>query len=135
MRIFLDANVLFSASNPDRATGRMLTSAGKHAQIVTNPHAWEEARRNREAKRPALLAHFAALRENITISHAFKTVPEMDLPAEDIPVMAGAAGSQCDFLWTSDRRHFGPYYGKIFAGVKIVSSPLLADELLRHKWL
>ena len=129
MRIFLDANVLFSAAASESATRRLLEAVLRHAEAVTCPHAWEEARRNLALKRPSLLDGLDALERRLEITLAFAApLPATELPACDEPVLAGAIGAGCSHLWTGDRRHFGRYYGRTLGGVRIVSAAMLADE-------
>lgn len=129
MKVFLDANILFSASDEESATRKLLDRSTQCADVVTSPHAWEEARRNIEQKRPHLLAGFETLRRSVTVTHAFKLPSDSDIAAKDQPILAGAIGAACTHLWTSDRRHFGALYGKALHGVMIVSSIQLADKL------
>lgn len=134
MRVFLDANILFSASAKDSATRRLLDSAFEHAEILTSPHAVEEARRNLEAKRPDQVRELRKLQRRVTVTHAFARIRSTDLPDQDVPIVAGAVGAQCTHLWTSDKRHFGRFYGKKFYGVQVVSSIMLANELMKQGW-
>ena len=133
MKVFLDANILFSAADPASATHRLLETVARHTSTMTCPHAWEEARRNLQLKRPEHLNGQSELKRLVTLSHAFALPPETDLPPCDVPILAGALGSRCTHLWTSDKKHFGRYYGKDLAGVRVVSSVLLADELDNNK--
>ena len=134
MKVFLDANVLFSAADPASATRRLLQAVARHAEVITCPHAWEEARRNLVQKRPAHLDGLGQVGRLVTVSLAFCVPPDTALPACDVPILAGAIGAQCTHLWTSDRRHFGQYYGRDVAGVRVVSSLMLADEIIRLGW-
>jgi predicted nucleic acid-binding protein len=129
VKVFLDANILFSASDEKSATRRLLDLLSRHGAVFTGPHAWEEARRNLERKRPHLLAGLDGLRGTVTITHAFTLPPELPVAEKDKPVLAGAIGASCTHLWTSDRLHFGGLYGKTVHGVAIVSSLQLADAL------
>lgn len=129
MKVFLDANILFSASHADSATRGLLNNLLTRGSAVTSPHAWEEARRNLERKRFHLLAGFEALRDVVAISRAFHLPADVDLVEKDKPILAGAIGAGCTHLWTSDRLHFGPFYGTVVHGVRIVSSIQLADAL------
>jgi hypothetical protein len=130
VRVFLDANILFSASSPGSATAQLFALLLNVGKAVTNPHAVEEARRNLAAKRPQQLEAFAALLAKVTVSRSFTHVSGIDVPEEDMPILAGAIGSRCTHLWTSDRRHFGALYGTCIGGVHVVSSVMLAEELL-----
>lgn len=53
---------------------------------------------------------------------------DLDIAEKDKPILAGAIGAGCDRLWTSDRLHFGPFYGRTVHGVTIVSSLHLAES-------
>jgi hypothetical protein len=52
------------------------------------------------------------------------------VPEKDRPVLAAAIRLKCEALVTGDRTHFGPFYGKTFAGVTIYSPSLLAQTLV-----
>ena len=129
MKVFLDANILFSASDTKSATHGLLDRVASCGSLVTSPHAWEEARRNLEQKRPYLLEGLEGIRGRITMTHAFTLPPHIDVAEKDKPVIAGAIGAGCTHLWTSDRRHFGHLYGKTFQGVLVASSLQLAAAL------
>lgn len=131
MKVFLDANILFSASDETSATRRLLGLVSRHGQVVTSPHAWEEARRNLEAKRPHLLPGLDAFRPHVLLTHAFSLPPDLKVAEKDKPILAGAIGAGCTHLWTSDRLHFGALYGTTVHGVAVVSSLQLADALQR----
>ena len=135
MRIFLDANILFSASADGSATRLLLDAALKYAdECITCPHALEEAKRNIETKRPQQSSGLEKIIQSISVSNAFYNDFSIDLPQQDIPILAGAIGAQCTHLWTSDKKHFGALYGKSIHGVRIVSSLLLADMLIDSGW-
>jgi hypothetical protein len=131
VRIFLDANILFSAADDSSATRMLFDAARSSADLVTNPHAWGEASRNLVLKRPKFASGLRDLHRHLVMSHAFSPVEAAGLPEFDIPILAGAAGSGCSHLWTSDKRHFGKWYGKQLHGVAVVSSVLLADILMK----
>jgi len=129
VKVFLDANILFSASDEKSATRRLLDLLSHSSKPVTSPHAWEEARRNLDRKRPHLLPGLDGLRHAVTITHAFKLPPGIEVAEKDKPVIAGAIGAACTHLWTSDRLHFGALYGTTVHGVTVVSSIQLADVI------
>jgi hypothetical protein len=55
VRVFLDANILFSASNPKWLTGLLLEVLAGHGELVTSEFAIGEARRNVAGFCPDLL--------------------------------------------------------------------------------
>lgn len=134
MRVFLDANILFSAAAQNSPTRVLLDIILRHATAVTNQHAWEEARRNVEHKRPHLLTALNDLRPRLEFSGNFKEVVQPALPDKDQPIIGGAVASRCSHLWTSDKRHFGPLYGRTIQGTRIVSGVMLANEVAAKGW-
>ena len=46
---------------------------------------------------------------------------DLVLPAKDAPIFLAAAAARSTHLLTSDKRHFGPYFGIQIDGVLIVS--------------
>ena len=135
MKVFLDANILFSAASPASPTRQLLEAIQRHARAVTNEHAWEEARRNLEQKRPHLVDDLHRLRDRVEFSAKFRALAEPVLPEKDQPIMGGAVASACTHLWTGDKRHFGRLYGRTVHGTRIVSGPMLADEMATRGWL
>jgi predicted nucleic acid-binding protein len=136
MRVFLDANILFSAARSSGAINQLvhrLAQSG-HACCVDS-YVIEEARRNLAIKAPEQLSEFEHLlrrMEQATAMHGGDDELEasLPLPAEDRPVLAAAIRRQCDALVTGDRTHFGALYGHTVHGVAIHSPRSLAEALL-----
>ena len=135
MRIFLDANILFSAAKTDGAVRRLLAlvaEAGHECHADT--YVVEEARRNLALKSPDNLPDLDRLVRRIQVAQVRPDVAEAaaahSLPEKDRPVLAAAMQLGCQVLVTGDRTHFGPLYGKTIGGVKIHSPRLLAEMLL-----
>ena len=135
MKVFADANVLFSAADPASATRILLNALFRHATVVINEHVWEEARRNIELKRPRLASHLEEMKPNFQFSSRLTMVKDSQLPDKDQPVLNGAVAARCSHLWTGDKRHFGLLYGKTINGTLIVPATVLADELRRKGWI
>jgi predicted nucleic acid-binding protein len=136
MRIFLDANVLFSAAKSDgavRTLVRQLIEDGH--QCLADEYVVTEARRNLGAKGADALAVFEALLLHLDVRAA--SLPASDpaeldwLPEKDRPVLSAAIRSKCEALVTGDKTHFGSGYGKTFGGVTIDSPRSIAERLLR----
>jgi len=135
VRLFLDANVLFTAAH--KPGGRSaaifhLARAGA-CRLVTSPHAFEEARRNLRIKYPSATD---ALERLVALASLGPEAPSKDvawaleqgLPLKDAPILAAAAQARCDVLVTGDRTDFGPLYGRRLRGVEVLSP---ADALAR----
>lgn len=134
MRVFLDANILFSAGTPHSPTNTVLHAVLAHSTALVNAHVCEEAQRNLAVKRPALLGEYQRVCGLLELTSAFYTGPLPDVPDQDKPVLAGAIGARCSPLWTSDRRHFGVWYGTSIHGVRVVNSGQMADVLIECGW-
>jgi predicted nucleic acid-binding protein len=127
MRVFLDANVLFSASLLERGNAPLLIAVGKAGgcRLLASPIALREAERNLSRKAPHALARFA------DVQAAVEIVPDAGadlliwaeaegLPSKDAPILAAAVMARADLLVTGDRRHFGPLFGRTLRGVRIL---------------
>jgi predicted nucleic acid-binding protein len=134
MRIFLDANVLFSAAKSEGAVRRIIEMAlDAGHECVVDAYVLEEARRNLVAKAPGGVDSLKALLrrlKNVPVSARAPVLPvDLPLPADDRPVLAAAIHDRCHALVTGDRTHFGPLYGKTIDGVAIHSPRSLAEAL------
>jgi predicted nucleic acid-binding protein len=136
MRVFLDANILFSAAKSDGAIRQLLlllTERG-HACCV-DVYVVAEARRNLVKKGPEAIEALDRILTGMSVYAArVPTSPdgEVDwLPEKDRPVLAAAIGANCEVLVTGDKTHFGSGYGRAFRGVVIHSPKSLAETLHR----
>lgn len=134
MRIFLDANILFSAAKSNGAMRRflrMLARAGHECSV--DAYVREEARRNIAAKSPQDSAYLDTLLAGMTQTdaHVDELTAEvaLRLPEKDRPVLVAAIRQRCDVLLTGDRTHFGLLHGKTIQGVTIHSPSSLAIAL------
>lgn len=136
MRVFLDANILFSAAKSDGAV-RTLVQELLHLghECCADAYVVEEARRNLIAKAPGAGAALERLLQQVSVAalQPSGALPEeaQALPEKDRPVFAGAVRSGCDVLLSGDRTHFGAWFGKRIAGVTIHSPRTLAEALPR----
>ena len=120
-RPFLDANVLFSAAYR-RESGLSRLWALPDARLVTSHYAVEEARRNLDAarQRDRLAELLDAL--EVVPEAPERTLPaDIQLPQKDRPILQAAIAAQATHLLTGDLTHFGPYYGRTIAGIRIES--------------
>ncbi len=132
MRIFLDANILFSAGKSAGAMRGFLEALKSSGHtLVADVYVLAEARRNLEAKFPASLKDFEILLKQLESSTTLRGFlpPEIapELPEKDRPVLAAAIQSRCHILLTGDKTHFGPLYAKNLEGVTIHSPSSLAS--------
>ncbi len=134
MRVFLDANILFSAAKSPGATRQLVDQIPiRGHECVADEYVIAEARRNLEQKFPAALSDFENLLRAISrhASPPALSAPGLDLllPEKDRPVLASAIQHRCQALLTGDKTHFGRLYGQTIAGVSIYSPQALAKIL------
>jgi predicted nucleic acid-binding protein len=134
MRVFLDANILFSAAKSDGAIRELLRQLLDHGhECWVDDYVVIEARRNLDAKGPAALEVLEVLLARFRVrpvQAAASPRPELDwLPEKDRPVLAAAIRAQCEAIVTGDRTHFGAGYGKTFGGVTVYSPRGLAQAI------
>lgn len=129
MRIFLDANILFSGALPQSRMRAFLDFLCRECECITNVYAVEEARRNLERKFPAALRQLEPLVKKCELIPAVKTDLKVSLALKDLPILGGAVAGQAKYLLTGDEKDFGKFFGETIAGVKVVSPKMLAEEL------
>lgn len=125
-RLFLDANVLFSAAyRPDAEMRELWELPEGDATLLSSPYVIEEARRNlTEEKQTRNLEKLVASMAVAGKSARRSDYPGLDhvkLPGKDWPVLLAAISAKASHLITGDRKHFGSYYGKSLAGVLVLS--------------
>jgi predicted nucleic acid-binding protein len=129
VRVFLDANVLFSASQPESAFARLVAAAQRHASVLTSDIACVEARRNLALKRPDWMGAFEALVEEIeVVSSAVFPLP-VTLDEKDVPLLCAAIQARSDYFVTGDRRDFGHLFEARVHGTLVIT-PLRLAEIL-----
>jgi len=137
VRIFLDANILFSAAASEcGAVSRLLTLLQENGhECWADNYVLMEAHRNIVAKKPASLRRFAQLIDTMRVAAASpnqtRDLPKLaeGLPQKDQSILAAAIQLVCNVLLTGDRAHFGQLYGQTISGVTIHSPASLAETL------
>jgi uncharacterized protein len=126
-RLFLDANVLFSAAY---GSGSGLLQLWKLQNVVlySSRYALEEARINLTEEDQ--LTRITKLAETI---HLFDAAPGklprgISLPEKDVPILLAAMEARATHLLTGDVRHFGQYFGKSIEGIAV----MLPGEYLKR---
>lgn len=135
MRVFMDANILFSAAKSDgavRALVKLLLDEGH--ECCADAYVVAEARRNLLDKGAQAVQVLDTLLERLRITPGLVSggvAAQVNwLPPKDRPVLAAAIRLGCDALVTGDRKHFGSAYGQQIGGVTIHSPRSLAEAVL-----
>lgn len=119
-RLFLDANVLFSAAYRSNA-GLLQFWKLSDVTLCSSRYAFEEARINliEDAQRLRL----ARLARSIQFFEAAsrQQAAEISLPEKDWPIFLAARDARATHLISGDVRHFGAYFGKRIDGILIVT--------------
>jgi predicted nucleic acid-binding protein len=121
-RLFLDANVLFSAAYRE-GSGLLQFWKLSNVQRLTSAYALEEAKRNLETdERRARL--IKPMRDVTVLPESLEhdLPPGVDLAEKDRPILAAAIATGATHIITGDRRHFGHYFGK-YIGQTLILTP------------
>jgi predicted nucleic acid-binding protein len=119
-RVFLDANVLFSAAYR-KASGLARLWQISDVELITSSYAVGEADRNlstvvQRQQLNGLLAKVTIIDETVTEA----VLPSgLILPEKDRPILAAAIQAHATHLLTGDKTHFGPLFGQTVGGVLI----------------
>lgn len=119
-RVFLDANVLFSAAYRIDSALRRLWKLSK-VELISSEYAVTEARQNLDTddhhnRLDGLLRGMAIVAESAEPAPLPKGV---SLPTKDQPILAAAIAAGATHLLTGDKADFGNLFGKQIDGVLI----------------
>lgn len=130
-RVFLDANVLFSAAYRAESGLTRLWRLPK-VKLFTSTYAAEEARLNlNEAHQRERLDRLLQDVEQIGAASVAAQPATVRLPEKDWPILEAAIRARATHLLTGDKTHFGRYFGRRIAGV-LVMPP--GDYLQARHW-
>ncbi len=132
MRVFLDANILFSASFTQSRLADLLDELQHHAVLLTNDYARTEAERNVAAKLPKRLSAHRKFVSSLELVPTRLFALEFNLAKKDLPILCGAIAGKADFLVTGDKKDFGHLFGQTVRDVKIVTVQMLFVELIER---
>jgi uncharacterized protein len=118
-RLFLDANVLFSAAyRPDAGLLQFWKLSG--VLLCSSRYALEEARINSTEGAQRRLSRLARSIQFFDAPPP-QSLPAISLPEKDWPIFLAALDARATHLITGDIRHFGRYLGKVIQGILIVT--------------
>src|SRR5262245_32295623 len=118
-RVFLDANVLFSAAYRE-APGLLALWRLSDVALLTSGYAAEEGRRNLDTVvRRERLERLLAAVQIVAEAPGIPLPAGVRLPEKDEPILRAAIAAGATDLLTGDLRDFGPMLGKRYGGVLI----------------
>lgn len=137
-RVFIDANVLFTAAhNPrDKAAFIIELAASGAFKLFTSSYAREEAERNIVAKYPECADVFNQLLKSITVvpvTPLSSPYPDI-LPAKDAPIFAAAVHCRATHLLTGDIKNFGSLMNQpdVCGGMIVLTVAQFLDSLMQE---
>jgi predicted nucleic acid-binding protein len=118
-RLFLDANVLFSAAYRHDA-GLLQLWRLENVALCSSRYALQEARINLADEDQR--ARLVKLSESLDLFEAGQGLfPRgISLPEKDVPILRAAVEARATHLLTGDLRHFGRYLGKKIERIAMV---------------
>lgn len=140
MKLFLDANVLFSESLSASGTAQALLVAAKAAGAVCvcSERAFAEAHRNLASKAPQSLPNLELI--SVLVSRVPEPhVSQIDaargagVVEKDAPVLGAALAFGADWFVTGDLRHFGHLFGHQVEGVLVLPLRAAVDRLTARR--
>lgn len=119
-RLFLDANVLFSAAYGSPGIEKLWDlQDAERCRLLVSRFVIAEARRNlSESGQIERLE--ARLESTLVVPESPAGGCPVELPDKDRPVLSAAMAAGATHLVTGDRRHFGAFYGLTVAGLMIL---------------
>ena len=130
-RVFLDANVLFSAAyRPDAGLARLWQL--ETVELMTSAYAAEEARLNltQEDQRSRLAKFLEKVR---MITDVAPLPAGIQLSEKDQPILQAALHARATHLLTGDTQHFGALFGHRFGGVLVLPPAAYFERRQRGK--
>jgi predicted nucleic acid-binding protein len=121
-RLFLDANVLFSAAYKKTRLRQFWTLS--NVALFSSFYAVTEAESNLARERPEAVEELKRLLEKVTLVFEAETPelpPNITLEAKDRPILLAAISAKATHLITGDFKHFGHLFGKNVEGVLILT--------------
>jgi uncharacterized protein len=123
-RIFLDANVLYSAAIKTQSPLHQLWEF-RDVELLSSSYAVSEASRNLMEDSPGSLPELEKLTARVLIPDVFGSAnglpADVSLVVKDRPILWAAIQVRATHLLTGDKKHFRLLYGRTIGGVLIVS--------------
>ena len=138
IRLFLDANMLFTAAHNPSGKAALIIELGVrgHWEVMSCSYAIEEARRNISIKFPDYLKRFETLMPLVikVPSRSGRNCPSL-LPEKDRPILEAAIHCKATHLLTGDIKDFGPFMNNpsLAGGILIQTVSGFLDGFIKSK--
>ncbi len=130
-RVFLDANVLFSAAYKPTSRLRVLWTV-PDVLLLSSFYAVAEAEVNLERIKASAVEELHALRQKLLLVERpkYAALPaDVALPEKDRPILGAAISAKASHLLNGDKLHFGPLFGRRIEGVLILPSAEYLNDI------
>jgi uncharacterized protein len=138
VKLFLDANVIFSAAHREEGRSQDLVALARAGlcELLISAHALEEARRNLVLKSAGFERRLeTVLVQTTVVAEAPAALVEwalaQGLPLKDAPILAAAVHARADLLVTGDGPDFGHLFGHTLRGTRVVTPATALDVVLK----
>ena len=115
LRLFLDANILFTAAYSPEGLSALLFELRRRGilRLLSSEHAAEEARVNLQLKQPDALGRLERLLKLLEVVHTPAKSPiALSVPEDDLSIFGAALAAGATHFITGDRKHFGRYFDR-----------------------
>ncbi len=135
-RLFLDANILFTAAHNPKglAFATIQRGAALGIEVFTSDYAYEEAKYNLTLKFPAVVATLDKLRRSLQLMtiQVDENLNPLSLPLDDLPIFQAALACKAQFLISGDKKAFGRWMNlpKKCRGLTILTLRDFVDKYL-----
>lgn len=130
IRVFVDANILFSAAY--KATSRIKGLwSNESIRLVASEQVLTEATRNLGKKHPEAVGRLNELVPFLEVTDEKAEIDADLVVAKDLHVLASAIGSKCDYLVTGDHAHFAHLVNVPLEGLTVLSTDLALQLFTR----
>jgi predicted nucleic acid-binding protein len=127
-RVYLDSNVLFSASR-DQGSRFLELWRLRDIAVVTSQYVVGEVSRNiKSIGHNQRFESLLAQTEFVSDADVQLIPANVGLVEKDRPILAAAIAASVDYLITGDKSHFGHLYGTRVSGVYVISPADFLDQ-------
>ncbi len=130
LRVYLDSNVLFSASHGPESPFVRLWRLQDVAPVISQYVVGEVSRNLRLPEHRARFEALLAKTQFVSDADSRFIPSHIVLVEKDRPILAASIAAGMDYLITGDKKHFAHLYGTTVSGVRILDP---AQFLLLHK--
>jgi predicted nucleic acid-binding protein len=115
--IFLDTNILFSASRSSASPFHQFWRL-QHLELLTSAHSLGEVRRNYRSIDQQQRGEDLIRSMRVVSDRPDMRLPaEVSLPDKDAPIYLAALAAGAKYLITGDKNHFSPYFNRSIMGM------------------